>query len=225
MPAIKNKKSSKTKAKLPEKKVKTFNIGKIKEKYLNKKYILIFLILLVLIALFLVFKKQIIVASVNGEPITRIKLIRELESQSGKRALETIISKTLVLQEAKKKNISVREEEIDKEIQKIEENLKSQGQKLEDILKLQGTTIETVKEQIKLNLLMKKILQKDINVSEKEVSEYIDKNKGSKPETISDQEYKKQVRTQLEQQKFQEKAQEYLKKLRDKASVNYYLNF
>lgn len=221
----KKSKISKTNHHSSKRENKDSRFEKFKATYLTKKYLTIYIIIILLLITLFLFKNQIIVATVNGEPITRFTLINELESKSGKRALESIITKTLVIQEARKKNISVTEAEINDEIKKIEENLKKQGQTLDDVLKLQGTNIETVREQIKLNLLMKKLLEKDIAVTDKEVSEYIDKNKGTKPENLSDDEYKKQVKNQLEQQKFQEKAQAYIKKLQDNSRVNYYLNF
>lgn len=149
--------------------------------------------------------------------------INELEKQDGKRVLESLISKTLVLQEARNKNINITSDEMTSEIKNIEESLKARGQTLDQILKLQGITIDSVKDQIKLNLIMKKLLGDRVSVTDKEISEYIEKNKNLIPEGSSPDEAKKQVKTQLEQQKFQEKGQEFMKDLQSKAKINYFI--
>ena len=200
---------------------KTF--GSLKDKYFTKKYIIIALLIILIAGILFTSRNQIIVATVNGEPINRFTLINELEKQDGKRVMESIVSKTLVLQEAKKKNIVVTQNEIDSEIKKIEEGLKARGQTLNQVLQLQGVTIDVVQEQIKLNLIMKKILGDKITVSDKEVADYIEKNKPEAPEGTKPEDLRVQIKTQLEQQKFQEKAQEFMKNLQDKAKINYYI--
>ncbi|MBI2031094.1 MAG: SurA N-terminal domain-containing protein [Candidatus Levybacteria bacterium] len=224
MPVKRSVKASKAQSTAVVTKKQDTSFAKFKNNYLTKKYLSIFFLVVIILSGLYIFRNQIIVATVNGEPINRFTLINELEKLSGKRALETIVTKTLVMQDAKKKNVSVTEDEINSEIKKIEENLKAQGQTLEDVLKLQGATLDTVREQITLNLLMKKLLGKDIAVSDSEILDYVEKNKEIKPESMPEEEYKKQVKTQLEQQKFQEKAQTYIKKLQDSAQINYYLN-
>jgi len=206
-----------------ENKTITETFGSLKDKYFTKKYIIIALLIILIAGILFVSKNQIIVATINGEPINRFTLINELEKQDGKRVMESIVSKTLVLQEAKKKNIVVTQNEIDSEIKKIEEGLKARGQTLNQVLQLQGVTIDVVQEQIKLNLIMKKILGDKITVSDKEVADYIEKNKPEAPEGTKPEDLRVQIKTQLEQQKFQEKAQEFMKNLQDKAKINYYI--
>lgn len=194
-----------------------------KEKYLTKKYITIALLVIIVAGILFTFKNQLIVATVNGEPINRFAFINELEKQDGKRVMESIVSKTLVLQEAKKKNIVISQGDIDAEIKKIEESLKARGQTLDQVLQLQGVTIDVVQEQIKLNLMMKKLLGDKIAVSDKDVADYLEKNKSTLPEGTNPEDAKTQAKSQLEQQKFQEKAQEFMKSLQDKAKINYYI--
>ena len=206
-----------------ENKTVTKTFGSLKDKYFTKKYIIIALLIILIAGILFTSRNQIIVATVNGEPINRFTLINELEKQDGKRVMESIVSKTLVLQEAKKKNIVVTKNEIDSEIKKIEEGLKARGQTLNQVLQLQGVTIDVVQEQIKLNLIMKKILGDKITVSDKEVADYIEKNKPEAPEGTKPEDLRVQIKTQLEQQKSQEKAQEFMKNLQDKAKINYYI--
>lgn len=192
--------------------------------FLTKKNIIIALVVFVIIALSFFLKNQLIVANVNGQPIYRLTLISELEKQGGKKVLDGLVTNTLILQEAKRRNITISDAETNLELKKIEENLKKQGQTLDQALILQGVTLQSVKKNIELNLIMKKLLEGKTSVSDKEVNDYIEKNKKSIPEDAKPEDTKNQVRQQLEQQKFQEKGQELVKSLQDKAKINYYLN-
>ena len=166
-------------------------------------------------------RNQLIVATVNGESINRLTLINQLEKQAGKKVLEGLVTNTLILQEAKSKNITVSNDEVSSEIKNIDDNLKKQGQSLDQALMLQGLTMDVVREQVKTSLIVRKLLAGKISVSDKDISDYIDKNKESIPKDSDLEDTKKQARQQLEQHKFQEKYQELIKSLQDKAKINY----
>ena len=193
----------------------------ISRNYLNKRNVVIALVVIFIVAVILLLRNQLIVATVNGESINRLTLINQLEKQAGKKVLEGLVTNTLILQEAKNKNIVVNNSEIDAEIKNIDDNLKKSGQSLDQALMLQGLTIDVVKEQVKVNLIIKKLLAGKIAVSDKDISDYIDQNKESIPKDAKLDDTKKQVRQQLEQQKLQEKYQELIKSLQDKAKINY----
>ena len=191
--------------------------------FLNKRNIILALVVVLVLAILILLKNQFIVVSVNGESINRLTLIRELEKQAGKKVLEGLVTNTLILQEAKKRNITITDNELNAEIKNIDENLKKRGQSLDQVLTLQGLTIDKVKDQIKLNLIMKKLLSDKISVSDKDVSDYIEKNSKLIPQGANPDDTKNQVRQQLEQQKLQEKGQELIKSLQDKAKINYFI--
>ena len=193
----------------------------ISRNYLNKRNVIIALVVVFIVAIIYLLRNQLIVATVNGEPINRLTLINQLEKQAGKKVLEGLVTNTLILQEAKKRNITVSNNEIDSEIKNIDDNLKKRGQSLDQALMLQGLTIDVVKEQVKVNLIMRKLSAGKISVSDKDISDYIDQNKKLIPQDANLEDTKKQVRQQLEQQKLQEKGQELIKSLQDKAKINY----
>ncbi|HLL60273.1 MAG TPA: hypothetical protein VK338_01020, partial [Candidatus Nitrosocosmicus sp.] len=66
-------------------------------------------------------------ATVNGEVISMDTLNKELVRQGGQKVLENSVTETLIYQEAKKKNISADQKEIDQKIKDIENELKSKG--------------------------------------------------------------------------------------------------
>ncbi len=192
---------------------------------LKKSYLLWAIGVIALILAIYLLRGMFIAATVNGQPISRIAVIRELERQGGKQALNSIVTKNLILQEAKKQNVTVNKEEIDKELKRIEDNIKRQGQTLDQALTLQGMTKENLVEQIRLQKMIEKIVGKDIKVADKEVDEYIAKNQESLPQ---DQERKvlgAQVKDQLRQQKLNEKVNSWIESLRKNAKISSFVPY
>lgn len=170
------------------------------------------------------FKDQFVAANVNGEQINRLELIRELENREGKRALENLISEELIMQEAKKRNMNISEEEINREISTIEKNIKAQGQNLDDLLALQGLTRQQLKDEIRVQLILKKLVGK-AEVTDKEVDDYIEQNKDSIPADAKTEEVRNQAKSQLEQDKVNQKIQTLVQELRKNAKIKYLLKF
>lgn len=198
------------------------NLTKLKSLRL-KDFILPAVIILLIILLGLL-KNQFVAASVNGKQINRLELIRELEKKEGKRALENLISEELILQEAEKRNVSVTNEEVDREIGTIEKTIKNQGQNLDDLLTLQGLTRQQLNDEVRVQLVLKRLVGKT-EVTDKEVEEYIEKNKESIPADAKMDEIKSQVKTQLEQDKVNQKIQSFVEELRKNARIEYLLKF
>lgn len=189
----------------------------------SRIYILIGI--LVLIAALFYFKGFFVAALVNGQPISRLTLIAELEKQGGKQALSSLVNQTLILQEAKKKNINVSQEEIDTQSKQIEDSLKKQGQSLDTALAVQGMTRQDFLMQLKIRSLVEKLLADQIKVTDKEINEYIEKNKDTLPTDLKEDEIKKGVMEQLKQQKMTSKSQEWLANLTKNAKINYFVNY
>lgn len=171
------------------------------------------------------FKDQFIVATVNGQSISRLELIQELEKQYGQGTLESIVTETLILQEASRQGVSTSDEEISQEIQKIEEGMAAQGQDLSQALSLQGMTMEELKEQIGLQKMVEEIVKKDIEVTAEEVEAYYEENKDSFPEDEDIEALKSGIKLQLEQQKLTEGINSWIKGLQDNAAINYLKKF
>ncbi|RJQ37899.1 hypothetical protein C4559_02835 [Candidatus Microgenomates bacterium] len=192
----------------------------------NPKKKVIILVAIIIIAVLLLFLKNLfVVAFVNGQPITRIAVIKELEKQSGKQVLESMVTKTLILQEAKKQNVSISKSEVDAEMQKIEKSFKDQGQELDQVLAMRGMTKNDLTEQITIQKTVEKMLSKDINVSDKEVNDYIEKNKITIPETANVAEEKQKIKDQLKQQKLSEKFKSWLENAQKNAKITYFINY
>src|SRR5690349_4974212 len=74
---------------------------------LRRAYVVLLVVIIALGALLYYARGVFVAAVVNGQPISRLSVVREAEKQSGKQSLETIIRNTLVEQEAKKLNVTV----------------------------------------------------------------------------------------------------------------------
>lgn len=172
-----------------------------------------------------IFRGQFVVANVNGEQISRIELIRELEKAEGKRILDSLVTQTLITQEAKKRNVSATDGEIRDEIAKIEKNISDQGQKLDDLLAIQNLTRKQLEEQIRMQILLQKMVGENIQVADIEVNDYIKKNKESLPEDANMDELRTNIGEQLKQQKLNEKIQELIQKLQKEAKIDYPFKF
>jgi parvulin-like peptidyl-prolyl isomerase len=188
-----------------------------------KVFVPLIIIALILAAFYL--KGLFVVALINGEPISRLTIIQELEKQGGKQALSSLVNQTLILQEAKKKNVQVIQAEIDKAEKKIEDSLKAQGQSLDTALAMQGMTRKDLALQLKLRSLVEKLLADKIKVTEKEIADYIEKNKSTFPATLTSDQIKTSVEEQLKQQKMASESQSWIEGLKKNAKINYFVNY
>jgi len=166
-----------------------------------------------------------VAASVNGEPISRLELIKQLEKQGGQQVIDSLVNKALVYQEAQKKNIQVSEKDIDGEYTKIEEQIKGQGLSMDDALASQGMTKEDLREELKYQLTVEKLLGDKLAVSDQEIKDYYEKNKdsfesGKKLEDLTDQ-----IRQFLSSQKIAENYQSWLNEAKSAAKIKYFLKF
>jgi foldase protein PrsA len=132
----------------------------------------------------------------------------------------------LIEQEARKANVSVSEKEIDDEVKKVEAQVqKQQGQKLDDVLTLQGMTRADLRNLIKLDKLVGKIVGREVKVSEKEVNDFIEKNREILPQDQSEDALKKMAEERLKQQKMNEKVSTWLESLQNKAKILYFVQY
>lgn len=171
------------------------------------------------------FKSVFIAAMVNGRPIWRSTLTKALETQAGNKTLDSLITRDLILQAAGKQKVSAGDEEINQAVKQLEDNLAKQGQNLDQALSAQGMTKNELKEQIRLQKIVEKILGKEITITDKEISDFIDKNKSFLPKDYKIEEVTASAKEQLTQQKLNEKAQTWIQALRTSAKINYFVKF
>lgn len=188
-------------------------------------YIALIITILLLGAALYYFRGLFVAAVVNGQPISRLEVVRQTEAQSGKQTLDTLVRNALIEQKAKKENVSVTEKEINDEIKKLQDNLSKQGQNLDQVLQAQGMSQEDLKKLIRLDKLVAKMVGKDVKVTDAEINEYIEANQESLPQDADEATLKTQVSEQLKQQKTNEKVRNWLAEIQKEASVNYFVQY
>lgn len=118
------------------------------------------------------------VATVNGVEISKERLYEELSTTSKQSTLEQMITEELVNQEAVKQSIEVTESDIDAEIADLEKSFGSK-EALDNALVTQGMTMETLRKNVQMNLLMTKLLEPQITVTDDEVKQIFEDYKSS----------------------------------------------
>ncbi len=192
---------------------------------LRKMYIVASVVIVALGLLAYANRSLFVAATVNGQPISRVKVVKEAEKQSGKQSLENLIRNSLIEQEAEKANVTVTDKEIDDEIKKVETTLSKQGQKIDQVLELQGLTREDLRKLIRLDKIVGKIVGKDINVTDAQINDYIEKNQESLPQDQTEDQVKKSVSERLKQQELNTKVQKWLESLKSKAKIQYFVQY
>ena len=196
-----------------------------KNRFLYSRYLIIVGIV-VLIGLFAFWKKDwFVVAVVNNQPITSVEFYQNLKAKSGQEVLDQIIRDKIISQEAASKGVVVSPSDIDKKIKEIEGQVGGKEQ-LKAALTSRNITETDFRNQIKIQLLVERLLEKDIKVSEKEIDDYIAKN----PEdqnvlgaNTKDKKVRDEISKTIKSNKLNEKFQSWYSKLEKKAKINKFI--
>ncbi len=182
----------------------------------SRKFYLIILIAIVL--LLAVYKKSwFIAASVNGMPITNLELQMKLNQQFRTQLLNQLINEKLILDEARKINAIPADAEIDKKIADLEASVGG-AQVLDSLLAQQGQTRLTLKDQIRVQLAISKLYDKEATVSASEVTKYIEQNQATLQATDSAKQQQEAYDT-LKHQKISQIFTQKFQELRQKADI------
>ena len=197
-----------------------------KESWFKKNKTLVTGLIIIMIAFLAGFfvKNNLISAMVNGKPIWKKELVKEMETYYGESVLSSIIEGKLIEQEAEKRGIKATEEEVSNQIKMIEDSMKSQGQDLQQALKESGMTEEDLRENYKMNILIEKLLADKITVTDEDIQKYIEENKDSFPEGTDMEQVKSLVEEGLKQEKMSTEYQSFINELREKADIKILLN-
>lgn len=163
------------------------------------------------------YKNEFIIVTVNGKPITRIELDKELEKQGGNQTLDILITQTLIKQDALRNGVVVDEVAVQSDLSEIENNITAQGMKLEDALKMQNITKDYLLEQLRMQQILTKLATGNVTVTEQEVNDMIASAVESGEEDTP--ELRASAEAQLKQMKENEAISTYLDNLRKSADI------
>lgn len=117
------------------------------------------------------------VVSVNGQNITKSQLDARLEGQAGKPTLQQMVDQDIVLQYGAANHIDVTDKEIQDQLNQLMQRFPP-GQ-FETILKNQGLTLDDAKSIEKVQLIVKKAVEKTITVTDAQIADFYNKNKAT----------------------------------------------
>jgi hypothetical protein len=182
--------------------------------------IIIFLAALAL-GIFAYKKGYIVAATVNGSPIYKWDLNKVMMERFGNQTIEMLITEKLIENEANKNNLTVTAGDVktrqDEMVKKI-----GGGVSLEDLLKFQGMTKDEFDKQVKLQLTVEKILEKDTPVTDNDIKLFISTN-SAQLKASSEAEMKEEARKMILEQKIGEKISVWFNDLKSKASIRKFL--
>ncbi|HBI35685.1 MAG: Parvulin-like protein peptidyl-prolyl isomerase [candidate division WWE3 bacterium GW2011_GWF2_41_45] len=186
----------------------------------KNKGLVIALLVLGLGALIYNYKSLFIAATVQGKPIFRWEVTKVLETQLGEQALNNLIEKRLIANEAVSKNIVISEDEINLKIKSIEDGIVQSGQTMDQFLAQNGMSQTEFRDQVKHIALIEKLLQDKVTVTEEEITAYIEENKESFPEIADDPQGRSLVKESLQQNKMSQMYGSYIDELKTTGNVN-----
>ncbi len=185
------------------------------------KIAVVVLLLVALAALILRNKGWFIAATVNGSPIPRWELNDRLSKRYGTQVMEAIIGEKLISDAALKQGVSVGSDEIANRIKDVEKSLNG-TMKLDDALKMQGVSKDEFENQVRIQLLIDKMLSKEVSVSATEVDDFL-KNSGSLITASDPAQRRTEAEKEVRNNKITEKFQQWFADLKAKAKINRYL--
>ena len=191
------------------------------------KIILIVLVGAVLLGILLFTNRGLFIAGlVNGEPISRIEVIQELEKQQGAGVLNRLIDRKLIIQEADKQKVTVTQEEIDAKRKEIVDQVSSGNEEnFKQILTAQGLTQESFIEELRIQLYVEKMLEEKTQVTDEEFNQFVKDNPDLLANAENEKDSKAQIREQLKQQKLQTEYNTWMESLRNNGNVVRFVNY
>lgn len=117
-----------------------------------------------------------VVATVNGEKITKEDLYNYLVKANGSEALDSLVIEKIIQLEAEKEDITVADDEIESEINEMVEQFGGE-EAFNSALEYYGLSQEDLESDIKMNLYLEKLLTPVIEITEEEMETYFEENK------------------------------------------------
>jgi foldase protein PrsA len=117
------------------------------------------------------------VATVDEDKISANDVYQLMLKQVGPQAVDQLIVERLIDKEAAKQNVSITDADYDAEIAKIKEQNAWDDATFTTQLESAGFTLDELKEQMKPQLILTKLVEPQIQVTDEEIKTYYDENK------------------------------------------------
>ncbi|MFH0937247.1 MAG: hypothetical protein V1808_03055 [Candidatus Daviesbacteria bacterium] len=181
------------------------------------KLVYVAIIVLGIVILITVKRGWFIAATVNGTPISTLSLLSRISAQYKTQTLEQMINEQLIWDEVKKNRVVVTEADVNQKISQLEANVGG-AQALDNLLTQQGQNRTSLKQQVRIQLAIERLYDKEASVSASEVTDFITQNKDQLQ--ASDSAGQTTEATQaLKQQKISQVFSEKFKALKEQAKI------
>jgi foldase protein PrsA len=115
------------------------------------------------------------VAKVNGVEISKDQLYQEIVGSSGKQALDSMIDKELIRQEAAKASIQITDADIEQELATVKQGFPSE-EEFTQALGMYGMTLDGLKKELTTQVTLRKLLEPQIQITDEDIKKYYDEN-------------------------------------------------
>jgi foldase protein PrsA len=112
-----------------------------------------------------------VVATVNGEPVTRAQLIAQLIEFQGEEELDRMINRTLLLQAARKVNVTVTDDEAERKMAEIRKQFPTQ-EHLQAFLTRNSLTERRMRDETRYGMLMERVALKETPITDEDLLRY-----------------------------------------------------
>ncbi len=171
------------------------------------------------------YRHLLIAATIDGQPVSRLTVIRQLEKEGGASALDALITERLITVAAAKAKIVIAPADIDAELSKITDQVTSQGLTLEQALAQQGLTLDDIRVKITIRKQLERLIGDKLTVTDQDIDNYLTETKLTLPKDMSETDFRDRVRAQLTSQKFGAEADRWITSARQKAKIEYFLDY
>lgn len=121
------------------------------------------------------FSETDVLAVVNGEAVTKADVYEAMWNQLGPQVVEDLVTQRLIEQEASRRGVSVDRDAVDARIAELAEE-RGGTEALEFELALSGLTMDALRDLLRRNLLIERLLESQITITDDEIREYYDEN-------------------------------------------------
>lgn len=158
------------------------------------------------------------IATVNSEAITEKEFNERLRQQAGKQILDEMITEKLIVQESKDKKIKVSTSEINGRVSEIKNRFPDE-ESFNKNLEENNLTLNQLKEQIKIQILIEKLVAQEIKITEEMIKNYYEQNKSTRYQGKELKEVSAEIEEQLEQEKINSEKQALIEDLKRKTKI------
>lgn len=187
-----------------------------KPNLLNRKTFLI-LILAGLILLAVYKKNWFVAAMVNGQPITNFEVLSRMNQQHRQQTIDQMVNEKIIMDEARKKGITITKADIDNKISQLEQNVGG-AEVLDSLLSQQGQTRDSIRNQLSIQLTIEKLYSGEATTSAEEIDKFITDNAASLNATESAAQ-KIEAQETIKQQKLSQIFEEKFQALKQAANI------